>query len=262
MESTTNGTTSKDYINQLYDSQISKEKEALTQTYNESISNLDANKEAAEKQKQKDLTATAVEAQRAQKNYNEVQSAYGLTSGAMAQARLAQDNQLQADMTAIRTAAADQDAAIERQRSLLSQQYASAIREAQANNDLARAQALYQLAKEEEEALQQKQLAAAYSAAAGKGNTAPESLTPQQALDKAKTGAEKSVIIGAAGLDLLKENSPVDAQAAVNSAILGVMPGLGMLKGNAAKPSGTAALVGTAAAAIPDKLLQMLYFGE
>lgn len=169
MGSTKKATSSKDYINQLYDSQISKEKEALTQTYNESISGLDANKEAAEKQKQKELNATAVEAQRAQKNYNEVQSAYGLTFGAMAQARLAQDNQLQADMTAIRTAAADQDAAIERQRSLLSQQYASAIREAQANNDLARAQSLYELAKEEEEAMRKKQLAAAYSSGVGSG---------------------------------------------------------------------------------------------
>lgn len=171
MASTTNGTTTKDYINKLYDSQIASQKEGLAQTYNESIADLNANKVAAEQQKQKNLTATAVEAQRAQKNYNEVQSAYGLTSGAMAQARLAQDNQLQADMTAIRTAAADQDAAIERQRSLLSQQYASAIREAQANNDADRARALYELAAKEEEILRQKQLAAAYVSA---GNNTKE----------------------------------------------------------------------------------------
>lgn len=163
-DATTNGTT-KDYINKLYDSQLASQKEGLAQTYNESIADLNANKAAAERQKQKNLTATAVEAQRAQKNYNEVQSAYGLTSGAMAQARLAQDNQLQADMTAIRTAAADQDAAIERQRSLLSQQYSSAIREAQANNDMERARSLYELAAKEEEALRKKQLAAAYASA-------------------------------------------------------------------------------------------------
>ena len=98
-----------------------------------------------------------MEANKAAKNYNEVQNAYGLTSGAMAQARLAQDNQLQGDLTAIRAAQQSVDADIERQRTLLSQQYASAIAKAQADNDLQRAQALYAAAKEDEDRLLKQQ---------------------------------------------------------------------------------------------------------
>ena len=79
----------------------------------------------------------------------------------MAQARLAQDNQLQADMTAIRTAQQSIDADVEREKGILAKEYASAIAKAQANNDLARAEALYQQAQLEDERLQEKQLAAA-----------------------------------------------------------------------------------------------------
>lgn len=152
MSSTTETTNpnSKDYLNQIYDAQIESTKEQLTQAYNDSASNLDSESEKLKKQQQKALVQTDVEAQRTKRNYAEVQNAYGLSSGAMAQARLAQDNQHQNDMTDIRTAYLEADADVERRRQLLAQQYASAIKEAQANNDLARAQALYELAREEE----------------------------------------------------------------------------------------------------------------
>ena len=42
------------------------------------------------------------------------------------------------------------DTDVERQRSLLSQQYQSAIRQAQAENDLAKAEALYEEAKRQQ----------------------------------------------------------------------------------------------------------------
>jgi multidrug efflux pump subunit AcrA (membrane-fusion protein) len=84
----------------------------------------------------------------------------------MAQARLAQENQLQADLTALRAVQQQTDADAERQRTLLSQEYASAIRQAQAENDLAKAQALYERAALEEERLHQKQLAAEQAQAA------------------------------------------------------------------------------------------------
>ena len=48
-------------------------------------------------------TAGATRAAKAAKNYGEVQNAYGLSSGAMAQARLAQDNQLQAALNSLNT---------------------------------------------------------------------------------------------------------------------------------------------------------------
>lgn len=157
-----------DEINKLYDSNLATGKAQLEQDYNAAISDLEAQKRAAQQQTQKYLTRTAVESQQAQKNYNEVQTAYGLSSGAMAQARLAQDNQLQADLTAIRTAQQTADDGIERERTLLSQQYAAAIRQAQADNDLARAEALYQeAARQEEQLLARQQQAAQALAGAG-----------------------------------------------------------------------------------------------
>lgn len=148
-------------IKKLYDSQLTSTKEKLTQVYDQNVSNLDAQKEEAAKQTQKNLTRTAVESQQAQKNYAEIQNAYGLSSGAMSQARLAQDNQLQADLTALRAAQQTADDNIERQRTLLAKEYTSAIAEAQAANDLARAEALYAEAKEKEDELTRQQEAAA-----------------------------------------------------------------------------------------------------
>lgn len=150
-----------EYINKMYDASLESEKAGLKQNYEQDTANLDAEQEKARKQTDANLTRTYVEAAKAQKNYGEVQNAYGLTSGAMAQARLAQDNQLQGDLTAIRTAQQDIDAGIERERSTLAQQYAAAIQQAQANNDLQRAQALFEAAQAEEARLNQQQANAA-----------------------------------------------------------------------------------------------------
>lgn len=160
MAETIKPTVNEEYINKMYDSKLKSQKEQLSQSYNQAISDLDTAKQQNQQQTDKNLNATAVEAQRAQKNYNEVQNAYGLTSGAMAQARLAQDNQLQADLTTIRAAQQTADAGIEQERALLAQQFTSAIAQAQAENDLARAQALYQEAKDADAQLLAKQEAA------------------------------------------------------------------------------------------------------
>lgn len=177
-------------LNKLYDSQLNTTKEELAQSYKQGLSDLDARKQEAARQTQKNLTRTAVEAQQAQKNYGEVQNAYGLSSGAMSQARLAQDNQLQADLTALRAAQQTADDGIERQRALLSQQYTSAIAQAQAENDLARAKALYEEAKQQEKDLnQRKQDAAKLMASAGDFSLYQSlfGLTPEQvaALERA-----------------------------------------------------------------------------
>lgn len=148
---------SEEYINKMYDSSLAGQKETLKQNYDQGTTDLEREQQKQQKATDVNLTRTYVEANKAAKNYNEVQNAYGLTSGAMAQARLAQDNQLQGDLTAIRAAQQSVDADIERQRTLLSQQYASAIAKAQADNDLQRAQALYKAAKDDEGRLLQQQ---------------------------------------------------------------------------------------------------------
>lgn len=146
-----------EYINKMYDASLSGQKSQLEQNYQQNQSAIEQQQQAAQKQTDQNLTRTYVEAARDAKNYAEVQNAYGLSSGAMAQARLAQDNQLQGDLTAIRTAQQSVDADIERQRTLLGQQYSAAIAQAQAENDLQRAQALYQAAKDDEAQLLQTQ---------------------------------------------------------------------------------------------------------
>ena len=151
----------KELIEQMYGSSLESAKQQLQQDYDSNISALDQQKAENEKATQVKLNRTAVEADKAKKNYLEVQNAYGLSSGAMAQARLAQDNQLQADMATIRAAQQTADQGIESQRTLLAQQFQSAISKAQADNDLEKAKALYELAREEDDRLRENQKIAA-----------------------------------------------------------------------------------------------------
>lgn len=151
----------KDYINQMYDNSLASQKAQLETDYNQNVSDLDAQQQKAQKQTDANLNRTYVEAAKSAKNYAETQNAYGMSSGTLAQAKLAQSNQLQADMTGIRTAQQTVDAEIERERGLLAKEYAAAIAKAQADNDMERAQALYEAAKRDEDALNQKQKEAA-----------------------------------------------------------------------------------------------------
>lgn len=152
--------TTEEMIKNMYESQLKSQKEQLDTDYMQAVLDLDAQQKKNQQITDTNLNRTAVEAQKAAVNNAELHNAYGLSSGARAQARLAQENQLQADMTALRAAQQNADADVERQRSLLAQEYASAIRQAQAENDLAKAEALYASAKEEENKLLAKQEAA------------------------------------------------------------------------------------------------------
>lgn len=154
------------YINDMYDASLESQKQQLQSNYEADVSNLDAEKEKSAREHDEDLNRTYVESYKKAKNFNEVQNAYGLTSGAMGQAALAQGNQLQADMTNLRATQEQIDAEIERQRSILAKEYAAAIAKAQADNDFQRAQALYEQAQKEEDRLREDQLKAAEMMAA------------------------------------------------------------------------------------------------
>lgn len=143
------------HINSMYDSYLEGQKATLQSGYETNVSNLDAEKVKAQKETDTNLNRTYVEAAKKAKNYNEVQNAYGLTSGAMGQAQLASSNQLAGDLTGIRNQNADTMAEIERQRSILAKEYAAAIAKAQAENDFNRAKALYEAAQKEQDRLQQ-----------------------------------------------------------------------------------------------------------
>ena len=144
-------------IEDIYAAQLKKQQSQLKQNYDTALSDLDAEKKAHAEQTQANIDRTRLDSQRAAVNNAEYYAAAGLTSGAKAQADLAQANQLQANVTALRAQQQAADAEAERQRSLLSQQYMSAIRQAQADNDLALAEALYKQAQADQEARQEYQ---------------------------------------------------------------------------------------------------------
>lgn len=191
---TTPKPTNEELITQMYDDALASQTAQLEQARDQGLSDLQAEQERLQQQTDANLNRTYVEAARDQRNYAEVQNAYGLSSGAMAQARLAQDNQLEADLTALRNAQTTIDANIERERTTLSQQYAAAIAQAQADNDLQKAQALYQEAKEQDALLRQTQMdAGKLMASAGDYSILANiyGLTPEQValLEGESTGA-------------------------------------------------------------------------
>ena len=137
----------KDMINQMYDSQLESQKEQLKIDYETALSDMDARQAAEHKALDQKLRDTRVDSKRAAVSNAEYYAAAGLSSGARAQARLSQENQLLSDLTELRAAQQLADAEADRQRTLLAREYASAIQKAQSDNDLARAQALYEEAK-------------------------------------------------------------------------------------------------------------------
>lgn len=152
---------SEEQIRKMYEGQLNSQKEQLTTDYESALSELDAQKAKNQKAVDASLNRTAAEAQQAAVNNEEYYAASGLSSGAKAQARLSLENQKMANMTALRAAQQTADAEAERQRGLLSKEYAAAIRKAQADNDMALAQALYEQAEKEEQKLLAQQEAAA-----------------------------------------------------------------------------------------------------
>lgn len=153
--------TNEELIKQMYDSNLASQQAQLQQNYATADSELSAAKDKNAKVTDQNLTRTAVEGQKAAMNMARMHDAQGLSSGARAQARLSLENQTAANMTALRATQQDADAEIERQRALLAKDYSAAIAKAQADNDLQRAQALYEQAKQAEAQLLAKQEAAA-----------------------------------------------------------------------------------------------------
>lgn len=138
-------------INSMYDNNLALANEQLTADYMAADKKIDEEKLKAQQATDANLNRTAVEAQKADMSREELYNAYGLSSGARAQARLASENRARSDMATLREQLQDTEATLERERTSLSEQYASAIRQAQQANDLAKAQALYEAAQREDE---------------------------------------------------------------------------------------------------------------
>lgn len=145
------------YLQQIYAANLASQLAQLEAAYNKNLSQLDETSEKTDANytEQKRQT-TGTSAQQAA-NWREIANAMGLNSGAFGQGALAQANVLQGNLNTLNTAQATAQADIERQRALLGQEYQLAILEAQANNDFERANALYNEAVRQDEALRQKE---------------------------------------------------------------------------------------------------------
>lgn len=131
-------------LRKMYEANLAATKAQLESGYNENLSGLEAEREALAQQYQQAQRQTTADADKAKANWNETANAYGLNSGTQGQAQLAMGNQLQSNLTALYQTEMQKRAEIERQKQLLGQQYQNAIQEAQANNDMALAKALYE----------------------------------------------------------------------------------------------------------------------
>lgn len=154
-----------EYINQLYDAAVKSAQAALEGAYNEAVLGFDASEAKIPEQYRAARNQTAADAAVQRANMNEQLNASGLNTGASGQARLAMGIAEQNAMAALNR---QQQAAIDEitlQRNQARAQYESAVAQAIADNDMQRAQALYQEAQRVdnsyrsylEDALQQQQ---------------------------------------------------------------------------------------------------------
>ena len=139
-----------DYLNKLYDTKGSTQSQTLQSNDIANTGVLDTEKQTVQQQTAENLQRTEVEAQKAQQQYQQEQIPK-VSAGASAQAALTQSNQKKKNVNELQDKEAQADAEIERQRQIQGQQYAAAIKQAQAENDMQRAQAIYDAAKAEDE---------------------------------------------------------------------------------------------------------------
>ena len=147
------------YINKLYDGTLESQKKALQQGYDKSVQQLTTGQQNTQKQTSDYVKRAYVEGQRAaghlQKPTPSISTPGFGNGGSNAQARLTMANQQQANVSTLNNQQALAEQEFERQRKVLADKYAAQIKQAQADNDMVRAQALYEAAKAEEEQLRE-----------------------------------------------------------------------------------------------------------
>ena len=142
-----------DYIRQMYEANLAANKSQLESDYNQNLSDLGAEESKLGQTYYEQMRQAQAESDRNRQAFQEYANARGLNSGTGGQAELANQNQLSANLNTLRQSEAEKRAEVERQRVLLGQQYQSAIQKAQAENDLAKAKALYEEAVRVDEAI-------------------------------------------------------------------------------------------------------------
>lgn len=158
-----------DYINKLYDKRQQSQQQLTQQNQQDSENFLSGQSHALSGQTDNYKQRTQVESQQAAQK--PTYAAKNLSAGAAAQVGLSRGNQLQKDVSALDARQAQAQAEIDRQRQQLAQFYQTEIQRATAENDMQRAQQLYNAAKAEEKRLQSlRQQAAVYAQSRGDGS--------------------------------------------------------------------------------------------
>lgn len=145
-DSALNALNEKDYINKLYSTNTQTQKDLLKQNYTNNTGVLNQEQNRVQQQTQENVNRTLVEAKAAQEKY----TGQKLSLGAQQQAALSRGNAQQSNVSALNQRQSELDVEIERQRKLLAAQHETAIKQAQAENDMQKAQQLYAAAKDEE----------------------------------------------------------------------------------------------------------------
>lgn len=140
-------------INKIYDAQLESQKQDANLTYAQSLSDLIARQAETQRETDRNLTATYVDALRKGRNYQEVQNAYGQGSGTAMQARLARESGLAQRLTDLRALQLGKDAAAQQEKAGLVHTLGSTIASGQETINNQRNQALYDAAEREEQNL-------------------------------------------------------------------------------------------------------------
>lgn len=132
-----------DKLTSLYGTRQDAALAALERQYNQSLAELDREAQGIPQYYYEAKNQTAGTAALEKQAMNERFAASGLNTGAAGQAAIAQSNALQGNLSALNQAEADALKEVEAQRAQLTLDYQNAIKEAILNNELEKAQALY-----------------------------------------------------------------------------------------------------------------------
>lgn len=142
-----------DYINAMYNNKQNANLANLQSAYDQNV--IDLNRTASEIPGKYNAAANQAAVQDAisQRNFAEYANATGYNSGAGSHARLAQMNRASANQNSLRAEQAKALSDVEYQRQKMAAEYRNAIAKAIADNDTARATALYQEAVRVDESI-------------------------------------------------------------------------------------------------------------
>lgn len=147
-------------INRIYDAQQAAALAALERSYNASLAGYNGAKDNINAQYYEEARKAQAQSDLERQRMNQMFNANGLANGGIGQASLAQNNALLGNLNALSTANAADLSTVDTALAKLQADYQGAVAEAIANNELERAQALYQQWQDEQaRALQAEQTA-------------------------------------------------------------------------------------------------------